>query len=685
MDLINRELSWLAFNERVLQEAMDPRVPIIERMHFLGIYSNNLDEFFRVRVANIRRMILVHKKQVDGYKGTPNELYNEIRKTVMKQQVKFELAYQNAVNELKAENIFHIDEHSANASQKNELNVYFNSEIKHAVIPVMLDKQTPFPRLRDSGIYLAVRMHSKQTKKTKFALILIPSEFPRFYRIKEATKEFVILLDDIIRLNLKNIFSIFQFDKIEAFTFKFTRDAELDLDDDISVSFLEKIEKSLKQRKKGKPVRFVYDDKMPKDLMDHLLKALNLKFGVNTIPGGKYHNFKDFISFPSFGKAEFLYKPQPPLIHPKFENQKSLIKTILDQDVLLHYPYQRFDYVVDLLREAAIDPKVTSIKINIYRVARNSQVMNALLAALYNGKTVTVNLELQARFDEENNLYWANLLKENGAIVIYGVQDLKVHSKLLQITRKNNRTEQLITYVGTGNFNEKSSLVYSDLGLFTSNILISREVKKVFRLLENNHERGIFNQLMVSPFNSRKKFVSLIDQEIKNARKKLPALIRIKLNNLTDRKMIEKLYEASQAGVKIEMIIRGICCLIPGLKGKSDNIKVISIVDRYLEHSRFMIFQNNGKKIYYITSADWMERNLDKRIEVGCPILQKDIQDEIDIIFDFQWRGSVKSRLIRKDLKNVYRKSDGKPFHAQLELYKHYKQLSNKLSDNPDA
>lgn len=684
MDLINRELSWLAFNERVLQEAMDPKVPIIERMHFLGIYSNNLDEFFRVRVANIRRMILVHKKQVDGYKGTPNELYNEIRKTVMKQQVKFELAYQNAVKELEDKNIYHIDETSLSTSQKKELNIYFNSSLKHAVIPIMLDKKTPFPRLKDSGIYLAVRMVSHKHKKTKFALILIPSEFPRFYRIKEDNKEYVILLDDIIRLNLKNIFSIFNYDTVEAYTFKFTRDAELDLDDDISVSFLEKIEKSLKQRKKGKPVRFVYDEKMPKDLMDHLLKALNLKFGINTIPGGKYHNFKDFISFPTFERADFINKPQPPLIHPAFENQKSLIKTILEQDVLLHFPYQRFDYVVDLLREAAIDPKVSSIKINIYRVARNSQIMNALLAALYNGKRVTVILELQARFDEENNLYWANMLKENGANVIYGVQDLKVHSKLLQITRLNNRQEQLITYVGTGNFNERSALVYSDLGLFTSNILISREVKKVFRLLENNHERGIFTQLMVSPFNTRKKIVSLIDQEIVNAKKKLPAMIRIKMNNLTDSKMIEKLYEASQAGVQIEMIIRGICCLIPGLKGKSDNIKVISIVDRYLEHCRFMIFHNNGKKIYYISSADWMERNLDKRIEVGCPILKKEIQKEIDVIFEYQWKGNVKARMIRKDLKNVFRKSEGKPFHAQVELYKHYLKISKLQGENPE-
>lgn len=677
MNLINRELSWLAFNERVLQEALDSKVPLVEQMRFLGIYSNNLDEFFRVRVANIRRLVEVNKKHVSGFEGKPNELYNEIRKTVMKQQEKFVLAYKNIFKELAEENIFQLDELSVNKKQILELETYFNQTLKHAIVPIILDNKTLFPRLKDSSIYLAIKMYSKEeNEKVKFALIQIPSQFPRFYRIKDIQNEYVILLDDIIRLNLKNIFSIFNYKTIEAYTFKFTRDAELDLDDDITGSFIEKIEKSLKQRKKGKPVRFVYDEKMPKDLLDHLLKELNLKFGINTIPGGKYHNFKDFITFPSFERTQFEFEAQPPLPHPLLENPKGLIKAILEQDVLLHFPYQRFDYVVDLLREAAIDPKVTSIKINVYRVARNSQVMNALMAAVYNGKKVTVVLELQARFDEENNINWADLLKENGAKVIYGIQDLKVHSKLLQITRMHNRKEQLITYIGTGNFNEKTALVYGDLALFTAEQSISREVKKVFHLLENNLERGIFKQLMVSPFNTRRKIISLIEREIKNAKLNLPASIHIKLNNLTDQKIIEKLYEASQAGVKIKMIIRGICCLLPGLKGKSENITVISIVDRYLEHARFMIFQNNNKPQYYISSADWMERNLDKRIEVTCPILNLNLQTEIDTIFDYQWRGSVKSRLIRKDLKNVYRKAVGKPFHAQVELYKLYKKLA---------
>ena len=673
MELINRELSWLAFNERVLQEAMDPKVPVVERMRFLGIYSNNLDEFFRVRVANIRRIIGVQKKQIAGFSGTPTELYNEIRKTVMKQQLKFESTYQQLLSELEKHSIFHVDDTNCSGTMLAELSNYFNTKLKHAIVPIILEKTTPFPRLKDSSIYLAVRMLSENKKTVKFALIKIPSEFPRFYRIKEGEKEYVLLLDDIIRLHLKNIFSIFTFDTVEAYTFKFTRDAELNLDDDLAFTLIEKIEKSLKQRKKGKPVRFVYDEKMPKDLLDHLLKSLNLKFGINTIPGGKYHNFKDFMSFPSFEHPEFLYPAQPPVNHPDLEGQKSLIKTILAKDVLLHFPYQRFDYVVDVLREAAIDPKVTFIKINVYRVAAHSQIMNALMSAVLNGKNVTVVLELQARFDEENNVFWANNLRENGAKVIYGVQDLKVHSKLMQITRVSNRQEQLITYVGTGNFNEKTALIYSDISLLTANIAISREVKKVFRLLENNLDRGIFKELIVSPFNTRRKFNALIDQEIAFAKKDLPASIRIKINNLTDPKLIDKLYEASQAGVKIQMIIRGICGLVPGVKGMSENIKVISLVDRYLEHARFFIFRNNGNPIYYISSADWMERNLDKRIEVACPIVDPKIQLEIDTVFNYQWKGSVKVREIRKDLKNTYRRPKAKPFHAQVELYNYYK------------
>jgi polyphosphate kinase len=675
MDILNRELSWLSFNERVLQEAMDPTVPLVERIRFLGIYSNNMDEFYRVRVANVRRMTILKKQKIDGFKGSASDLYRSIREEVLRQQKKFESAFEVISDEFKEHSIFFNNEHTVDEKHKSELKLFYQDKLKHSIFPIILDKKNTFPKLRDYAIYLAVKM-IEPNHKSRYALIQIPNDIPRYYVLNEKGKTNIILIDDIIRLQLKDVFSIFKPQEISAFTFKFTRDAELDLDDDLSLPFIEKIQKSLKDRKKGDPVRFVYDEEMPDDLLAFLLKSLHLKEGVNTIPGGRYHNNKDLMSFPDFGNKKFLYPNQPPSERQDLKSENGIIQSILKKDVLLHFPYQKFDYVIDLLRESALDPKVKSIKINIYRVAKNSDIMNALLAAVFNGKDVTVVFELQARFDEENNLYWSNRLKEFGARVIYGVPTLKVHSKLLQIERLKDGKEQYITYIGTGNFNERTSNIYVDLAYLTSKQVIANEVKKVFRLLENNLERGVFRNLLVSPFNSRRKILSLIDQEISNAKKNNKGSIRIKINNLTDIKLIEKLYEASQAGVKIEMIIRGICCLKPGIKGLSENITVISIIDRYLEHARFMIFENNNNPVYILTSADFMERNMDNRIEVGVIIKEKAIQDEIDTIFDFQWRGSVKARLITADLKNRYRKRNLPPFHAQVELYKYYLEKS---------
>jgi polyphosphate kinase len=679
VEIINRELSWLSFNDRVLQEALDDQVPVVERMRFLGIYSNNMDEFYRVRVANIRRMIALRKHKVDGFHGSPVELYQEIRDVVIEQQQKFELAYKRILRALVKERIHHTDEKRITLAHKKELSIYFHEQLKHAIFPIILDRKNPFPKLRDYAIYLAVKIVEKKSK-VRYALIQIPTDFSRFYQLKKGDDIRIILIDDIIRLYLKEIFSIFEPVEIDAYTFKFTRDAELDLDDDLTLSFIEKIEKSLKQRKKGIPVRFVYDEKMPEDLLSYLLHSLNLKAGINTISGGRYHNFKDFISFPDFGRPEFVYPKQLPCKVPQFERGKGIIETILKEDVLLHFPYQRFSYIVDLLREAAIDPKVKEIKINIYRVASKSEIMNALMAAVFNGKQVTVIFELQARFDEENNLYWSERLKEFGAKVIYGFPNLKVHSKLLQIKRIKDNKEQFITYIGTGNFNEKSARIYSDFALLTSRTEVSNEVKKVFRILENHIEPVLFRKLLVSPFNAKRKLITLIEREIVAAKKGKKSGIKIKLNNLTDQTMINKLYQASQAGVKIDMIIRGICCLIPGKKGLSENIKVISIVDRYLEHARFLKFENSGKPEYFITSADFMERNLDKRIEVGVLVESPSVQKELDLIFNYQWSGSVKARLITADFKNQYRRTDIPPFHAQLELYNYYKRLEEGLN-----
>jgi len=683
MEFFNRELSWLSFNARVLQEASDTRNPLIERMRFLGIYSNNLDEFFRVRVANLRRMIAVKNtlknKNPQGFEGSYKDLFKEIRTVVVRQQQYFEVIYQDILQELEEHNIYYTDEHKLNTQEIEELKSYFHVSLKHAIIPIILNAYTPFPRLRDSGVYLAIKMTHQQPTKVRYALIEIPSNVSRFYLMKTDEKQKFILIDDIIRLNLHDIFSIFPYTTIHTHTFKFTRDAELTLDDDISLSLFEKIARSVKLRKKGTPIRFVYDQDMPIDMLEYLLEHLSLQFGINTIAGGRYHNFKDFMSFPDFGSPKLIYDPLPPLNHILLEGQKSLIKVILKQDVLIHYPYHRFDYLVDLLREAAIDPRVKSIKINVYRVTRQSQVLQALVSAVNNGKNVTVFMELMARFDEENNLYWSNQLTESGAKVLHGTQDLKVHSKLLQITRINRNKKQLITHIGTGNFHEKSARIYSDISLLTADDKIGQEVERVFDLMESEtpNFKQNFKELLVSPINIRNRLVDLIKNEISTAQRGEYAEILLKLNNLTDTTLIKWLYKASNAGVKIKLIVRGICCLVPNVNGQSENIEVYSIVDRFLEHARICKFYNNKQPLYFISSADWMERNLDKRIEVTTPIKNKQIQQEIDEIFTLQLRGNVKTRIIGKSQKNKYKPTDGEALHTQMELYHFY---ASKLS-----
>ena len=675
MELVNRELSWLSFNERVLQEAMDVLVPIIERLRFLGIYSNNMDEFYRVRVANVKRLVGIKNAAVQGYKGSASELLEDIREEVMRQRKMFDKTYLEIVAQLEKEGVYQLTEKNLSEKHKRELSRFFHSELKHEIVPIILNPKNAFPKLQDKHIYLAIRLKKSSTKKVQYAYIQIPSTYSRFYQIKDQDKTYFILVDDIIRLHLDSIFSIFEADELEAFTFKFTRDAELNLDDDLSVSYIDKMEKSLQNRKKGEPVRFVYDRNMPEDLKKYLLKSLNLRDGLNAIPGGRYHNFKDFADFPDFGKKNLIYEKLPPLDHPDLVNAKRYLEVFDKKDILLHFPYQKFDYVVDTLREAAIDPDVKSIKLNVYRLAKNSQIMNALLSAVSNGKEVVVVFELQARFDEENNLYWAERMKEQGAKVIFGVPGLKVHSKLLQITRLVKGKEIITAYVGTGNFNEKTARIYSDIGIFTTNKSICQEIRKVFNLMENNMERSTYRSLLLSPFNSRRKLTALIQNEIENAKKGLKSGIKIKINNLVDDGMIEKLYQASDAGVPIQMNVRGVCSLVPDKK-HSKNIEVISIVDRFLEHARFIIFENNGKPLFYISSADWMERNLDKRIEVGAPVLDELLQNELQTIFGIQWSDNQKSRIFEKKLKNDYRTNELEtPVRSQMALYEYYQNL----------
>lgn len=676
MELFNRELSWLSFNERVLQEALDTKVPVIERLRFLGIYSNNLDEFFRVRVATVKRSIELGTQKVEGYSGTPADLLNEINKVVVKQQQLFELAYQKILSELKVEHILQSTEKHLRKNEVEFVEAFFQTEVRSQIVPIMLTEKMEFPNLEDDAIYLAVKMTEFEKAKIRYALIEIPKTVGRFVvmpHTKGSDLKKVILLDDIIRHNLKDIFYIFQFDQIEAYTFKITRDAELDFDMDISKSFYQKMKKSVASRKDGAPVRMVYDAAIPLDLLNFLIAELNLNPGENIIPGGRYHNFKDFMGFPDFGLKNLVYKSMPPLPHPDIDPKKRpIIKTIFDKDILLTYPFQSFGHIVDLLQEAAIDPKVVSIKINIYRVASQSQIINALINAARNGKKVTVVVELLARFDEENNLKWSRILEENGVIVLFGVPNLKVHSKLILIKRKSGNSTKYVAHVGTGNFHEKTAKIYTDYSLLTSNSAITKEVDKVFKVFKNSLSRGLFRELIVSPFNARRKLMTLIDNEIKHAKNHEDSFIYLKMNNLVDDKMIKKLYEASNAGVKIKCMVRGICALVPGVKGQSENIEVRSIVGRFLEHTRLFMFSNAGQEKYFISSADWMSRNLDRRIEVGTPIYDESIQSDLKHIFELQWKDNMKSRLIDANQKNKYYKSEDEPLNSQLETYKYF-------------
>jgi polyphosphate kinase len=677
MEFFNRELSWLSFNERVLQEALDTDVPVVERMRFLGIYSNNLDEFFRVKVATVKRLIELKNKKIEGFSGTPSELLKEIKKVVVKQQQQFELAYQKILNELKSKHIIQTTEKHLRSEDQSFVKQFFQEKIRPLIVPIMLSEKREFPQLKNDSIYLAAKMTEFEKNKVRYALIEIPRSLNRFVVLPNANDSIkkVILLDDIIRFNLKDIFYIFQFDQIEAYAFKITRDAELDFDLDISKSFYHKMKKSIALRKEGDPVRMVYDSAVPLDILTYLIEKLGLTAGENIIPGGRYHNFKDFIGFPDLGQKELVNKKLKPLSHPSiFTPQKSIIKSIFEKDILLTYPFQKFNHVVDLLQESAIDPKVVSIKINLYRVASNSQVINALINAAQNGKRVTVIIELLARFDEENNITWSKYLESNGVFVMFGVPNLKVHSKLILIKRKSGDTTKSIAHIGTGNFHEKTAKVYTDYSLLTANKTITNEVEKVFKIFKNNIDRSLFRELIVSPFNSRRKFMALIDKEIAHAKQGESAKICLKVNNLVDAKLIKKLYDASNAGVKVKCVVRGMCALVVGVKNQSENIVVKSIVGRFLEHTRIFIFDNAGDEKYYISSGDWMARNLDRRIEVATPIYDEDIQKDLKHIFNLQWKDNVKSRIIDINQKNKYYKNNEAVCDSQIETYNYFKQ-----------
>jgi polyphosphate kinase len=680
--VINREISWLSFNERVLQEAEDSAVPLIERIRFLGIYSNNRDEFFRVRVAALKRMEKLGKKAKNILGEDPGSILGKIQKTVVHQQNKFDKIYNTLLEELEKNNIFIINEKQLSPDQGKWIKDFFNDHVLPTIAPIMLDTAPRFPYLRDKSIYLVIKLvRYDKDKKSRHALIEVPSGVvPRFLVLPrtEEKKQHIILLDDVIRYCLDDVFSIFEYDSIEAYAIKMTRDAELDIDQDLSKGIVEKISKGLKKRKKGAPVRLTYDGDIAKDTLSFLVKKIKVLKGENLIAGGRYHNFKDFIDFPNVGTSELRHRIPHPLNHREMDVHKSAFKLVKSKDVLLTYPYQSYHHIIDMLREASIDPKVQSIRITLYRVAKNSNIINALINAMKNGKAVTAVVELQARFDEEANIAWANKLQEEGAKVIFGVPNLKVHSKLFLITRKEGGKNVNYAHIGTGNFNEDTASVYSDMSLLTADKRITEEVQSIFHFYEDNLKAGSYKHLAVAPFNMRKRFVKMISNEIDNAKAGKEASIILKMNSLVDEEMIEKLYEASSAGVKIKMIIRGVCSLVTELAGYSNNIEAISIVDKFLEHARVFIFHNGGDEKFFLASADWMARNLDHRSEVAVPVYDEHIKKEIRAFIDMQWNDNTKARIINTRQDNRYRQTDGKTKNrAQDDIYKYFRAQKN--------
>jgi len=669
---IPKEISWLSFNERVLQEAENKEVPLLERFNFLGIYSNNLDEYFRVRVATLKRLSLFGSKSkiILGY--SPKATLKRIQEIVLEQNERFEKTYSDLLRELKKHKIHFVNEQQLDAGQAEYVKNYFHKEVRTRLMPLILTKENKLPNLTDDAIYFAIMLRNSATEKKRYALLEIPpaSILPRFIQLPEKNGiRYVIFLDDVIRSGLKEIFYILQFDELTAYTVKLTKDAELDIADDISESYIDKLSKSLQQRRKGTPVRFVYDRNMPPELLRILTRKMNLGPGDVQIPGDRYHNFKDFMKFIEMDKEGLSYKKLPPVRHRDIHYGKSILSVIKKKDVLFYFPYNPFDHFIDLLREASIDPFVTSIQITLYRMATNSSVINALMNAARNGKSVTTVVELQARFDEEANILWGNKLLEEGVKVIYGVPGLKVHSKLCLITRVKGEVTQRYAAVGTGNFNEETARVYTDHMLLTSDKKITNEVLKAFNFFMANYRKDKFYHLLVSPFGLRNKLVALIENEIRNAKAGKEAYIYIKINNLTDEDIISNLYRAGNAGVKIRLIVRGMLSLVPGVKGVSGNIRAIGIVDRFLEHSRIMIFGNGGDELVYITSADIMPRNLDRRIEVTCPVWDPALKKEINDIFDIQWNDNIKARLYDETQSNQLVRTGSTPVRSQIDIH----------------
>ncbi|OOV26286.1 polyphosphate kinase 1 [Flavobacterium sp. LM5] len=676
---IDREKSWLAFNARVLQEAADHSVPLLDRLRFLGIFSNNLDEFFRVRFAAIRRLSLSGisgEKYLGGVSA--QQLVKEITEIVIEHQEESLNILRDIESQLQQENIYIITENDLDKEQENYLKDFFIQRVSPELVTIILNDLAEFPLLKDTFGYLAIKLVLNKEEEVRYAVVEIPKTINRFVVLPSKNgKQYVILLDDVIRQNLGSIFNIFDYKKLSAHMIKITRDASLDIDSDLSKSMIEKIALSVKDRRIGEPVRFIYDQEIEEDTLRFFLDKMHIVSTDSIIPGGRYHNRRDYMSFPNLGRYDLLYQSNVALPIPGLSLEGSMLDKISKKDFLLNAPYQSFSYLTKFLREAALDPNVLSIKITLYRLAKNSQIISSLINAAKNGKKVTVQIELQARFDEASNISYAEQMKTEGIELIFGIKGLKVHSKICVIERQENDKIKRYGFVSTGNFNESTAKIYTDVTLFTSHQQILKDINRIFDFFDVNYRVHRYKHLIVSPHYTRSKFTKLIDREISHALAGRKTYIRLKMNSLSDFEMIDKLYQASKAGVKVQLQIRGICSLIPGVKGLSENIEAISIVDNYLEHSRVYIFGNAGIPDVFISSADFMTRNLDARVEVTCPIYDQDIKDELMDHFDLGWKGNVKARFHSENLDNLYRKSGDKPlFRAQTETYKYYQ---NKL------
>lgn len=680
---INREISWLDFNARVLQEANDVHVPLLERLRFLGIFSNNLDEFFQVRYATVKRIAQSSKTGKRVFAGrSAQALLKEITSKVIDLQDESLEILNGIYKEMERENIFFIDQNEVKPEQEDFLKNYFIQNVNPALVTIILS-QNRDQDLSTNKAFLIVTMNLDQAseKQNIYALIEMPKDAKRFVVLPKNGdgKQYIMMLDDLIRYHFHMIFSFFNYKSIQAHMVKITRDAELDLEEDVSISYLEKITLSVKDRMISDPVRLVYDKEIPDQTLSFVMEKLNIDSTDSLIPGGKYHQRRDYMNFPSLDRPDLLYSSFPPLPIPMLSMEENILDAIDQKDYLLNTPYQDFSYVIKFLREAALDPKVKSIKITIYRLSKSSLIVSALINAAKNGKKVLVQIELQARFDEENNINFAEQLEAAGVQLIFGIPGLKVHSKICIIERQHDKKNRRYGFISTGNFNESTAKIYTDYTLFTTNQKILKEVNKVFNFLEVSYKIKKYKHLIVSPHYTASVISKMIDNEIENHQKGLPSGISLKLNNITNYPLVEKLYQASQAGVKIKMIVRGICCLVPGVKGLSENITVLSVVDKFLEHSRVIIFENAGENKIYLSSADFMTRNIENRVEVACPIYDKELQQQILDTFELSWKDNTKARIVNQNPQNkmVKPKSEDKIQRSQWTTYDYYK---NKLN-----